>query len=201
VIKRGGRHTWAAGLLAAAVAIGPVGGPCAADPIAAGVWDVGLGGAVSISHGTRNGFDTITGLALLPHFGLIVSDTAGPGWLRGNLQALLEPTLMRLDSEVGTSTVAGLSGLARWIFAGQGRFRPYFEAGAGMLIGETSLQQTDCSINFIVQGGPGMLVVLSERTALTVGYRFQHVSNGSLCSFNPGINSSALYLGISHLFR
>jgi opacity protein-like surface antigen len=190
-----------AGLLAAAAALGPAGGTCAADPIAAGVRDVGLGGAISISHGTQDGFDTVTGLQLLPHFGLVVSDTLGSGWLRGNLEALLEPTLMHLDSEVGTSTVVGLSALARWIFVGRGRFRPYVEAGAGLLVGETALQQTDCNLNFVLQAGPGLLVSLSDRTALSVGYRFQHVSNGSQCSFNPGLNSSALYVGVDYFFR
>jgi hypothetical protein len=108
---------------------------------------------------------------------------------------------MHLDSGAGRSTVVSLSALVRWIFTGRGRFRPYFEAGAGLLVGDTALHQTDCDVNFLVQGGPGLLVVLSDRTALTVGYRFQHISNGSLCSFNPGINSSALYLGVSYLFR
>jgi Lipid A 3-O-deacylase (PagL) len=36
---------------------------------------------------------------------------------------------------------------------------------------------------------------------LTVGYRFQHISNGGACQFNVGINSSALYVGVSRLFR
>jgi opacity protein-like surface antigen len=114
---------------------------------------------------------------------------------------MLEPTLAHFDSGAGTSTVVGLSAIARWIFAGRGRFRPYVEAGAGVLVGETKLHQTDCDVNFLLQGGPGVLVLLSDTTALTVGYRFQHISNASLCSFNPGINSSALYVGVSYLFR
>jgi opacity protein-like surface antigen len=199
--QRGGRRTWAAGLLVAAAALGPASATCTADPIVAGVRDVGLGGAVSISYGTRDGLNTVTGLQLLPHVGFVVSDATGPGWLRGNLEMLAEPTLMHLDSEVGTSTVVGLSGLARWIFAGRGRFRPYVAAGVGVLVGETSLQQTDCDVNFLLQAGPGLLVVLSDTTVLTVGYRFQHVSNASLCSYNPGINSGALYLGVSYFFR
>lgn len=179
----------------------PAAGVRAEEPIAAGVVDIGLGGSISISHGTRNGFDTITGLQLLPHVGYVVSDPAGPRGLRGSLEALLEPSLMHLDSGAGTSTVVGLSALARWIFVGRGRLRPYVEAGAAVLLGETALRQTDCDVNFLLQGGPGFLVALSDAAVLTVGYRFQHVSNAALCSFNPGINSSALYLGVSYLLR
>jgi opacity protein-like surface antigen len=176
-------------------------GAWAGDPIAAGVKDVGVGGTISLSHGTRDDFDTVTGLQLLPHVGYVASDVMGPEWLRGNLEVMIEPTLMYLDSAVGSSTVVGLSALARWILTGKGRLRPYFEAGVGVLLGETALQQTDCDVNFLLQAGPGILLVLSDTTALTVGYRFQHISNASLCSFNPGINSSALYVGISRLFR
>ena len=71
----------------------------------------------------------------------------------------------------------------------------------GVLLGETDLSQTDCRENFLLQGGPGLLVVLSDTTALTVGYRLQHISNAGVCQFNVGINSSALYLGVSYLFR
>ena len=189
-----------AGLLAAAVALLPVSVARAGDPFAAGTKDVGLGGAVSTSHGTRADFDTVTGLQLLPHVGYVVSDAMGPGWLRGNLELLLEPTLLHLGSEVGSSTVVGTSALGRWIFGGT-RFRPYVDVGAGVLVGETHLRQTDCPVNFLLQGGPGFLVVLSDTTTLAIGYRYQHVSNATLCSTNPGINSSALYLGVNYLFR
>jgi lipid A 3-O-deacylase PagL len=192
-------RTWLAGLLAAAAALVPGAAP-AGDPIAAGTKEVGLEGAVSISHGARDDFDTVTGFQLLPHVGYVASDAMGPSWLRGNLELLLEPTLMHVGSEVGSATVVGASVLGRWIFSGR-RFRPYIDGGSGVLVGETHLQQTHCSVNFLLQGGPGFLVVLSDATTLVVGYRFQHISNAALCSVNPGINSSALYLGVNYLFR
>jgi hypothetical protein len=71
----------------------------------------------------------------------------------------------------------------------------------GMLLGETNLPQTHCDVNFLLQGGPGLLVVLSDTTTLALGYRFQHISNARACTINPGINSSALYLGVNYLFR
>ncbi len=199
--RRSRRHpAWVGCLLAAAVA-GP--GPAwAGDPISAGATLVGVGGAVSVSHAAKDGLDTIASLQLLPHIEWIVTDPAGPGWLRGNLAVLLEPTLLHLDGDSGSGTVVGASALARWIVAGtESRVRPYVEVGAGILAGETSLPQTDCSVNFLLQAGPGVLVALSDTTTLAVGYRFQHISNASLCNINTGINSSALYLGVSRRFR
>jgi Lipid A 3-O-deacylase (PagL) len=191
-----------AGLLVAVVAVAllPVSAARAEDPPSAGTKSVGLGGAVSVSHGTKGDGDTVTGLLLLPHVGYVVSDAMGPGWLRGNLELLLEPTLMHLGSDGRSATVVGAAMLGRWIFAGT-RVRAYVDAGAGVLLGETHLHQTDCPVNFLIQGGPGFLVVLSDTTTLAVGYRFQHISNATICSVNPGINSSALYLGVNYLFR
>jgi opacity protein-like surface antigen len=192
---------WAAGVLATLVTLAPPSEASALDPIVAGTKDVGLGGTISISHGTSDGFDTVTGLQLLPHVGFIVTDSAGPSLLRGNLEALVEPTLMHLGSDAGSATVLGVSTLARWIFSGTPRLRPYVEGGVGVLVGEPHLQQTDCETNFLLQAGTGVMVVLSDTTTLSVGYRFQHISNGGTCSFNVGINSSALYLGVNYFFR
>jgi hypothetical protein len=58
-----------------------------------------------------------------------------------------------------------------------------------------------CDVNFILEGGPGLLIFLSDRTALTVGYRYHHVSNGSKCTPNLGLNSSLFILGLTHFFR
>jgi hypothetical protein len=160
---------------------------------------LGLGGAISVSHGVE-GLDTVTGLELLPHVGYVVSDRAGTGTLRGAVELMLEPTLMHLRSEGGSSTSVGVSVLGRWVI-GESRVRPYVEIGLGMLLGEGQRQHSDCSVNFLLQAGPGLLVVLSEKTTLAAGYRFQHVSNASACDLNVGLNSSALYLGVSYRFR
>ena len=194
-------RTLVAGLLAAAAALLPTSAVWAEERLAAGTKDLGLGGAISISHDTRDDLDTLTGLELLPHLGYVVTDARGPDWLRGNLELLLEPTLTHLRDEAHSATTVGASVLARWIFFGTGRLRPYLEVGAGALIGETDLRQTDCEVNFLLQAGPGLLVFLSDTTAITVAYRLQHISNAGACSFNVGINSSALYLGVSYLFR
>jgi lipid A 3-O-deacylase len=201
VTARNEGRSWVTGLLAVALALGPAAAAWAQEPLAAGTKDLGLGGAISISHDTRDNLETVTAFQLLPHVGYVVSDAMGPGWLRGNLELLLEPTLMRLETDTASATVVGASALARWIFTGTQRLRPYLEAGAGVLPGEINLRQANCEVNFLVQGGPGLLVLLSDRTAVTVGYRFQHISNGDTCSANIGINSSAFYLGVSYLFR
>jgi opacity protein-like surface antigen len=184
-----------AGLLGAVGQLGPA-SPAAADQRhLAGTTYVGLGGAFSINHDAG---DDLTGYQLLPHVGFVLTDTVGPPWLRGNFEVLAEPALVHLRDDTYSSTVVGASALARWVFIGAGRLRPYVEVGVGALLGETALYQTDCEVNFLLQAGPGLAVSLTDRATLTVAYRFQHVSNGGACGYNVGINSSALYLGVSY---
>ena len=185
-----------AGLLAAVAALLPVRVAPAGEPLSAGATLIGLGGAFSVSHGVE-GLDTINGLQLLPHFGYVVADRFGTGSLRGAVEVMLEPTLMHLRTGGRSSTSVGAG---RWVL-GESRVRPYVEAGLGVLLGEGDLQHSDCSVNFLLQAGPGLLIVLSDTTTLAAGYRFQHVSNASMCDLNVGLNSSALYLGVSYRFR
>ncbi len=175
----------------------------AAEPLVAGTWELSLAGAYSVSHNTndRPSVETVNGYYLVPHVGYLVTDEHGGSVLRGNFQLLLEPTLVRLDASSRSSTVGGASGLVRWLFTGNGTFRPYLEAGAGVLGGHTDFRQTTCDVNYILTGGPGVLVFLNEQTAVTLGYRFEHISNGGKCSSNLGLNSSMFLLGVSYFFR
>jgi Lipid A 3-O-deacylase (PagL) len=73
--------------------------------------------------------------------------------------------------------------------------------GAGVLAGEIELRQTNCDVNFILEGGTGAMIFVAERVALTLGVRLQHVSNADRCSENDGINSVIGIVGISYFVR
>jgi hypothetical protein len=189
--------------MAVLAAVGAVPRPAPAqEALAAWTKELGLGGGVSISHETqsREGVDTVTGFYLIGRLGLVVNDEIGPGWLRGNGQVLLEPLLLHLSGEDESSTVGGAAGVLRWIFVGSGKVRPFLEAGAGVLGGQTEFRQTTCDVNFLLEAGAGVLVFIAERTALTVGYRFAHISNRDQCDFNLGLNSSMVHVGVSRFF-
>jgi hypothetical protein len=63
-----------------------------------------------------------------------------------------------------------------------------------------NLRKSICDVNFIIVGGAGLLWFVAERTALTAGYRFQHLSNNDSCDQNLGINSSLFTIGLSYFF-
>jgi lipid A 3-O-deacylase len=174
----------AAGLLA--------GGPARAEErLHFGVKDLSLSGGYSLSH-DRQGVEQVDGFQLLPHFGYLLSPY---------FEVLAEPTLVHLRSDSASATAVGLSLLGRLIIDTGTRVAPYLEAGGGILGGQLDFRQTNCDVNYVLTGGLGALVFVTEQTAVSVGYRYQHISNNDQCSQNLGLNSSLFIIGISHFFE
>jgi lipid A 3-O-deacylase len=167
-----------------------------------GTTEFNLAAGYSVSHTT---VDTDPGPVVhsfqaLPHFGVFLTDEHGPGWLRGNFELLAEPTVVTFRAKPDSATAFGLSVLGRWVFGAGWVVRPYIELGLGVLNGQFDIRQTNCDVNFIVESGPGLLWLVSDRVALTASYRVQHISNAARCDQNLGINSSLFILGVSYFF-
>jgi hypothetical protein len=168
-----------------------------AQTIGAGTfeWTIATAGGASLPKDDR---ETVTSFQLLPHVGYFATNEVGQGAVRGNLEILVEPTLIRVDASK-SATVAGVSVLPRWLFVASPRVRRYLEAGAGILGGQIDLRQTNCDVNFLLAGGAGAMVFLTERVALTFGARVQHISNADRCTQNDGLNSIIGLVGFSYL--
>jgi hypothetical protein len=54
--------------------------------------------------------------------------------------------------------------------------------------------------NFTVDMGPGVQIFTSRRRAVTLGYRYHHLSNADISARNPGADSNIFYVGYS-IFR
>jgi hypothetical protein len=54
-------------------------------------------------------------------------------------------------------------------------------------------------LNFMLQFGGGVRWKVKPRHAVTVGYKFVHISNGYTTSFNPGLDNHVIYAGFSWL--
>lgn len=195
------RARWWNGCLALLlVGLGLAGPAVAGEPIPPGAWDLTLAGGWAVSHpvgGTRAG---LTGLHLVPRLGRVVTGLRGPERLRGQLELAAEPVLVHLDTRAST-TFLGLDALVRWLFAGRGRWRPYVEAGAGVVGAESGLPGNRCEVSFTLQGGAGVLVFFAPGSAISVGYRFHHLSNGNLCSPNAGVNASVVLVGLTRFWE
>jgi hypothetical protein len=52
-------------------------------------------------------------------------------------------------------------------------------------------------LNFLFDLGGGIRWNFARRSALTLGYRFLHISNAATTNYNPGVDNNVLYLGYS----
>lgn len=188
---------WLVGAVLGVLAIGAAAG--AEEGLRAGMVELTFAGGLSVSHNLTlaEHLERVHGYHVLPHLGLVLTDEVGRGLWRGNLELLVEPTLFRIDASRPT-IVYGADVLGRWIFAPSSRIRPYLELGGGVVRGPVRLHHTSCDVNFIIEGGPGVMLFVSHNAAITLGYRLQHISNGGLCTPNLGINSSLFTLGVTY---
>ena len=105
------------------------------------------------------------------------------------------------DVRPGSSTIygAGLSPLGLKLrFAQQSRIKPFLAASVGFIYSQHDIPLPDTSrFNFTPEIGFGLDFFITPKTALTIGYKFHHISNAGISSRNPGLNSHVIYGGFS----
>jgi len=118
----------------------------------------------------------------------------------GTLQLALEPFCNPvIDPESGVET--GLTVLFRYFHPVAPSVKVVAEVGSGpMYLSIDSAEQGDGGFNFLNQFGLGARFDLSDRDALTLGYRFRHISNAGTSHPNRGINTNAFVLSYSLLY-
>ncbi|HKC62344.1 MAG TPA: acyloxyacyl hydrolase, partial [Pyrinomonadaceae bacterium] len=99
---------------------------------------------------------------------------------------------------------AGISPIGfRFIFNRQGKIKPFASTSGGFLYFRRPVP-VDVSLatrfNFTFEFSGGVQFFTGTRRAVTIGYRFQHISNGGRSVVNPGLDANVIYAGFS-LFK
>jgi hypothetical protein len=101
----------------------------------------------------------------------------------------------------GKSTIygAGLSPLGfKLNFGQQSWIKPFIAASVGFLYFEEDIPVPRSSrFNFTPELGLGVQFFLAPKNALTLGYKFHHMSNANTSRNNPGMDSHVIYAGFS----
>jgi len=124
----------------------------------------------------------------------------GSGVFRGALEAGLEP-LYQQYTEPRSASWAGLALVARYHFLQLGRLVPYAELAAAAGGGDLKVREIDSAFSFMLWGGVGASVFVSDSTAVYAGYRYLHNSNGNVDTPNRGFESHVGVAGLSYYFR
>ena len=164
-----------------------------------------LSSATSAPLPTRYGLSTLhgssydpeqIGLSILQGFALFDYDRvfrhAAPAGLRLKVEGNLGVTTDGRARSFGSVNM-----LALYYLAPRGeRWRPYGEAGIGLIYTDFHVAGQGLHLNFNPQFGAGVEYAAGASRALFAGFRLHHVSNGGLHEDNRGINSWLLQLGV-----
>jgi len=133
-------------------------------------------------------------------FSLLPLDTiARSSFLYGALEVGLEPLYQHYTTPK-QAFWAGLAAVGRYHFLGLGRVVPYAEVGGAAGGTDLKVREINSTFAFLVFGGLGASIFISNKTALYAGYRFQHVSNGNTSRPNRGFEAQIGVAGISFFF-
>jgi len=133
-------------------------------------------------------------------FGFDMNSIVGMKGSKGTLQLALEPFINPVtEPESGVET--GLNVFIRYLHPVAPSVKLVSEIGSGpMYLSIDSREQGDAGFNFLNQFGLGAQVAVSDNSAITLGYRFRHLSNAGASEPNRGINSNAVVLSYSMLY-
>lgn len=125
---------------------------------------------------------------------------------RTAISVMLSPTLFHQPRSWfgdqygdGDETVRALSAslLLRRTWGDSTRSRTYAEAAIGPMFAEKPVPASTSRFNIASQLGVGVVLGPRSRYPVTAGYRFVHLSNGGYSPRNPGLNFSAIVVGVS----
>jgi opacity protein-like surface antigen len=137
----------------------------------------------------------------IAQFGWVLTDPVGTDhWYRGNWE-------LKFDIFGGAQYypddryVVGGGPILRYDFATSRFCVPFIEAGLGLA--GTSIRDGDLSTSFEfnLQCGVGAHLFVTENVALTLEYRFLHISNAGIDSPNQGVNESTGLVGVTFFFQ
>lgn len=104
-------------------------------------------------------------------------------------------TLLRRETAYG----GGLTPLGLQLdFANGSKVHPFVHVNGGGLIFNQSVPLPDAGrFAFVGEAGTGLRIFTSERKAVTLGFKFHHISNGDRSGSNRGLNQFVFYGGFS----
>jgi hypothetical protein len=94
---------------------------------------------------------------------------------------------------------SGLSPVGfQWDFAPLRRVQPFFSGDGGFIyFSDRVLSPQGSKFMYTIDYGAGLNIFHHKNQAITIGYRYQHLSNANISHHNPGTDANTFYVGIS----
>jgi len=86
----------------------------------------------------------------------------------------------------------------QWGFLPLRRVQPFFSTNGGFIyFTDRVLNPQGSKFMYIIDYGAGLNIFHHRNQAITIGYRYQHLSNANISHHNPGTDANTFYVGIS----
>ena len=92
----------------------------------------------------------------------------------------------------------------KFIFLAKNRLKPYAQVGAGiMFVSKAAPVPRSTLLQFTGDFGGGLMYMLSPKKAVSIGYKYFHISNGNINGKinNPGFNANVFYINYSYFWN
>lgn len=87
-------------------------------------------------------------------------------------------------------------------FGRRHRVYPYLQTNEGIIASSEPIPINvtgATGLNFLIDLGGGVRIKTGERRAISLGYKYLHISNGFTSAVNPGVDNNVFYAGFSIL--
>jgi opacity protein-like surface antigen len=160
----------------------------------------GWGFGHELSGSEKDALDTRT-IPVLFRWSMGVTDAlGGDAPYRGNMDVGIEGTFL-LNYEPEAGGAQGGSAFLRYNFLSSERFVPYVGLGLGLVNLDYDLETQRDGFNFAIAGEVGVHALVTDRVAITGGYRLQHISNARTARPNLGVETSFATIGLTYFVR
>lgn len=159
------------------------------------VW---AGGGHSVPGGTQHTEAFDAGV----RYGWVITGPHWPGILRGRFEYTVDAIPVYLIFQpANTAYAAGFDPLGlKWNFERRGRLSPYFELSGGVLFSNHDIPVNTNSVNFSPSAALGTHI-LGEKYNWSVEVRYLHISNAGLGTYNPGLNTVQVRVGVGRFWK
>lgn len=138
--------------------------------------------------------------SIYPYFGKVITDPVGRGWLKGNIEGIVEGAFSYVFKNQNTYS-SGVNLLARYNFLfSSEKWRPYIQGGFEILYTNLNLHKFGTSLNFASKAASGMQYFFNQENSINLELRYFHFSNAGIDSKNGGLNMVNIFIGFSHIF-
>ncbi len=116
------------------------------------------------------------------------------------IQGIIEPFISYVSAPDNNAEIGNNFLLKIGFVPDTWKFQPYFKGGVGLVYITQHTIEQGSQFNFNEYTGLGMHYFFKKNLALTIEYRYRHLSNAGIEKPNSGINTSYGICGVSYLF-